>query len=161
MVYRLFNPLKSRSFFIFGPRGVGKSTWLRAFFDPQSTITFNLLDPALFEAFQLDPNKFREVITSKENQNKLVIIDEVQKVPALLDIIHDLISQSKRLFVLTGSSARRLKQKGVNLLAGRASIYHMYPFSMLALGESFALSKGLERGLLRESYLATSDAESG
>jgi uncharacterized protein len=159
MVSRHFKPLKSRSFFVFGARGTGKSTWLRTSFPEKDVIYINLLDPDVYESLSLKPLKFLELITSKENQKKIVVIDEVQRVPALLDIIHDQLSQSKRLFVLTGSSARRLKQKGTNLMAGRASVYNLYPFSMDELGELFQLQKCLERGLLPESYFASSVEE--
>ena len=159
MVIRTFNPLESRSFFIFGPRGVGKSTWLNGHYAHLQVLVFNLLDPNIYERFLLDPKQFLEVITSSENQKKVIIVDEIQRIPALLDIVHYLISKSKRVFVLTGSSARRLKQKGVNLLAGRASVYFMYPFSMTELGDKFHLQKALERGLLPDAYFAQSDIE--
>lgn len=108
----------------------------------------------------LEPKKFSELIESTENRNKIIIIDEVQKVPALLDIVHDSLSKAKIVFVMTGSSARRLKQKGVNLLAGRASVYHLFPFSISELGEMFNLEKTLQRGLLPESYFSENDIES-
>lgn len=103
--------------------------------------------------------RLKEILSLKENQNKIVIIDEIQKVPALLDIIHDELSKKKRVFVLTGSSARKLKQKGVNLLAGRASVYYLFPLSFAELKEQFDLSKCLERGLLPESYFSNFDEE--
>jgi len=160
MVTRSFKPLKTRSFFLFGPRGSGKSTWLRENLKDSDVLILNLLDPTVYENFLLAPKKFYEVVTAKENLNKIIVIDEVQRVPALLDIVHDLISTSKRIFILTGSSARRLKQKGVNLLAGRASVYNMYPFSMQELGDDFKLEKALSRGLLPESYFSNDENES-
>ncbi len=160
MVNRSIKPLKSRSFFMFGPRGVGKSTWLREHLNDPNVLYINLLDPNHYEIFLLDPKKFYDFVTSQENLKKVVIIDEVQRIPALLDIAHDLISKSKRIFVFTGSSARRLKQKGTNLLAGRASVYHMYPFSMHELGNDFSLQKALERGLLPDAYFANLEIES-
>ncbi len=159
MVHRTFNPLKSRSYFIFGPRGVGKSTWLRGQFTEETALFINLLDPNLYESLLLNPRRFYELVTSTENLHKVIIVDEVQRVPSLLDMVHDILSQSKRIFILTGSSARRLKQKGVNLLAGRASVYNMYPFSMTELGEKFDLKKALERGLLPEAYFANQEIE--
>jgi predicted AAA+ superfamily ATPase len=159
MVNRDIKPLISRSFFIFGARGVGKSTWLRTHFDLKNVLCINLLDPEVHENFLLRPKRLQEVLDLPSNQEKIVIIDEIQRVPALLDIIHNELSLHKRIFVLTGSSARKLKQTGVNLLAGRASVYHMYPLTMSELGESFELKKSLERGMLPESYFATSDEE--
>jgi len=159
MVNRLFNPLKSRSYFIFGSRGVGKSTWLKQTYADKDTIFINLLDPEVYETFLLQPKKLSEILQLKSNKNKTVIIDEVQKVPALLDVVHKEISENKRIFVLTGSSSRKLKQKGVNLLAGRASVYFMYSLSYFELGDNFILKKALERGLLPESYFSTSTEE--
>ncbi|HPI39940.1 MAG TPA: AAA family ATPase [Pseudobdellovibrionaceae bacterium] len=157
MVQRDFKPLISRSFFLFGPRGVGKSTWLRDNFSASNSLYFNLLDRDIYENFLLQPQRLGEIISLKENLNKIIILDEIQKVPALLDIIHDELSRKKRVFILTGSSARKLKQKGINLLAGRASFYQMYPLSISELGEDFNLTKGLERGLLPEAYFSDSD----
>jgi predicted AAA+ superfamily ATPase len=159
MVIRLFKALKTRSFFIFGARGVGKSTWLRTQFDASNSIYINLLDPEICENFLLEPQRLSELLKTKETQSKTIVIDEIQKVPLLLDIIHNEISQRKKVFVLTGSSARRLKQKGVNLLAGRASVYLMYPLTMAELGDKFSLHQCLERGLLPESYFAASSEE--
>ncbi|MGZ3748348.1 MAG: ATP-binding protein [Pseudobdellovibrionaceae bacterium] len=159
MVNRLFKPLKSRSFFIFGARGVGKSTWLRAQFNDQQAYFINLLDPEIYESFLLEPQRLNELLRQKELKNKTIVIDEIQRVPALLNTIHNEISQNKRVFVLTGSSARKLKQKGVNLLAGRASVYHMYPLMMTELSDDFVLNRCLERGLLPEAYFAASEEE--
>lgn len=159
MVDRSFKPTKLRSFFIFGPRGVGKSTWIRAHFSTSESLYFNLLDPETHELFLLQPQRLKEIINLKKNLEKIIVIDEIQKVPSLLDIIHDELSQKKRIFVITGSSARKLKQKGVNLLAGRASIYFMYPLSLVELADQFDLVKSLERGLLPESYFSNTDEE--
>jgi predicted AAA+ superfamily ATPase len=159
MVPRLLRPLKIRSFFIFGARGVGKSTWLRTQFDDKNSVYINLLDPEVYESFLLAPQRLNELLQQKEKQNKTIVIDEIQRVPALLNIIHNEISQHKKIFVLTGSSARRLKQKGVNLLAGRASVYHLYPLMMAELGNEFKLNRCLERGLLPEAFFAKSEEE--
>jgi predicted AAA+ superfamily ATPase len=93
------------------------------------------------------------------NLGKTVVIDEIQKLPKLLDTVHEHIERNQRKFILTGSSARRLKQQGANLLAGRASVYDLFPFSTLELGKDFSLSKALEFGGLPSAYLA-SDEES-
>lgn len=159
MVKRLFNPLKSRSYFVFGTRGVGKSTWLKQTYPSKDSIFINLLDPEVYEMFQLQPQKLREILELKSNRNKTVVIDEVQKVPSLLDVVHKEISENKRIFVLTGSSSRKLKQKGVNLLAGRASVYFMYALSYFEICDNFNLNQALERGLLPEAYFAKSIEE--
>ncbi len=152
MVHRLFKPLKSRSFFIFGPRGVGKSTWIRTSFDESQILYLNFLDPEVFENYLLNPKLLNQVLELPENKNKIIVIDEIQRVPEILNIVHNEISLNKKIFVLTGSSARKLKQKGVNLLAGRASVYYLHVFSMFELKDDFELSKALERGLLPEAY---------
>ena len=105
----------------------------------------------------LDSFRFTAMIDSPENRGKRVIIEGVQKIPSLLDIVHSQIQRRKRQFVLTGSSSRRLKQKGTNLLAGRAWVYHLYPFCSADLGERFDLRRALEWGALPDAYLALDD----
>jgi predicted AAA+ superfamily ATPase len=87
------------------------------------------------------------------------VIDEVQRLPYLLDIAHSQIQKRKRQFILTGSSSRKLKQKGTNLLAGRAWVYNLYPLTVFELGETFNLKKYLEFGGLPEAYLAKNDSD--
>lgn len=101
----------------------------------------------------MNPARFEQMIQQKENLTKTVIIDEIQKLPRLLDTVHEQIERNRRKFVLTGSSARRLKQHGVNLLAGRALVYDLFPLSTLEIGDSFDLSKALEFGGLPDAYL--------
>ncbi len=105
------------SFFLFGPRGVGKSTWLRLNFPNE--IRFDLLDPNHFLAFSRDPTLLAAKI-GHQKKGTWVLIDEIQKLPILLDEVHRLIEEKEYRFVLTGSSARKLKRSGANLLAGRA-----------------------------------------
>jgi predicted AAA+ superfamily ATPase len=101
----------------------------------------------------LDSSRFEAIINLPENKNKRVVIDEIQKFPKILDTIHQQIHKTKRQFVMTGSSARKLKQQSANLLAGRAWIYNMYPLSTLELTEMslFDLKKILEYGGLPEA----------
>lgn len=159
MVLKNFKPLKTRSFFIFGPRGVGKSTWIRSQYNDQNSVILNLLDPDTYDSLLVDISRFKAIIQGRKPYQKTVVVDEIQRIPKLLDIVHDEISKNGTLFVLSGSSARRLKQKGSNLMAGRASVYFMYPFSMSELGSDFDLEKALDRGLLPEAYFAP-DAQS-
>ncbi|MFZ4402903.1 MAG: AAA family ATPase, partial [Pseudobdellovibrionaceae bacterium] len=133
---------------MFGPRGSGKSTLLEAFFDPKDTLFLDLLDLQLMDQFLLDISRFTAMIDSPENKNKRVVIDEIQKLPKILDVVHSQIQKRKRQFVLTGSSARRLKQQGVNLLAGRAWTFNLYPFSSLELANHFDLKRSLQWGTL-------------
>ena len=159
MIQRTCKLSKTNSFFLFGARGTGKTTLLHSIFSKEDTLFIDLLNVSLFEEFLLDFSRFEALINSKENQNKRVVVDEVQKLPQLLNIIHSQIHHKKRQFVLTGSSSRRLKQKGTNLLAGRAWVYHLYPFSSFEIGESFQLKSALEWGTLPEVVLAKDKQE--
>ena len=156
MIQRLCNLWNTNSFFLFGPRGCGKTTLIEDLFPSSETVFIDLLDSSLFDEFLLDRSRFTSLIDSPESINKRVVIDEVQKLPELLDVVHSQIQKRKRQFVLTGSSSRRLKQKGTNLLAGRAWVYNLFPFSTLELGEHFDLRKCLEYGSLPEAYLSES-----
>ncbi|MBK7960725.1 MAG: AAA family ATPase [Bdellovibrionales bacterium] len=153
MIQRHAKLSQSHSFFLFGPRGVGKSTLLNAYFKSSETLFIDLLDLSLMDSLLLDISRFEALINSQEHRNKRVVIDEIQKLPRLLDIVHSQIHKSKRQFVLTGSSARRLKQQGTNLLAGRAWTFNLYPFTMEELGSQFDLKRALEFGCLPEAYL--------
>jgi predicted AAA+ superfamily ATPase len=140
---------------LFGPRGVGKTTLLEEQFSAEDSLFIDLLDPNTFGDLSIDAKRFSALIDAPENIDKRVIVDEVQKLPALLDVVHSQIQNRTRQFVLTGSSSRRLKQKGTNLLAGRAWIYNLYPFASAELGGQFDLKTCLERGGLPDAYLAS------
>lgn len=135
----------SQSFFLLGPRGTGKSTWLQRHFKNALWIDLLLVEEMSFYGALPD-----RLIQSVEGSTaKTIIIDEIQKVPELLSVVHYLIEQKKGYqFVLTGSSARKLKQKGVDLLAGRALLKFMNPFVASELGDSFTLEKALTIGML-------------
>jgi len=156
MIERIFNPLQNRSFFLFGARGTGKSTWLEARYDDTQSYRIDLLDPILLDDLRLDLGRFKRIIDAPENRNKIIIVDEVQKLPGLLNYVHQSIFKEKRTFILTGSSARRLKQLGSNLLAGRALVYHLFPLTSVELGDEFDLQRALEVGLLPDGYLSGS-----
>src|SRR4030067_2123971 len=122
----------SGSFFLFGPRGTWKSTWLRAAW--QDTIWVDLLDPEAQRLFQARPERLRELVAGQPQAGE-VVIDEVQKVPALLDVVHELVEKDRNpRFVLTGSSARKLGRGDWNLLAGRLVEATMHPFMAAELG---------------------------
>ncbi len=144
---RFFRPPEA-SHFLFGPRGTGKSTFLRQAF--ADGLWLDLLRPEVAQRFAARPDRLRELVDG-EPDAEVVVIDEVQKVPALLDVVHHLIERGGRRaaprFVLTGSSARKLRRTGVNLLAGRLLLARMHPF-MAAELPSFDLALGLRRGLL-------------
>jgi predicted AAA+ superfamily ATPase len=134
------------SFFLFGPRGTGKSTWLRAL--QGQALWIDMLDPETVRLFQARPERLLERIDAQPLITD-VVIDEVQKVPAILDVVHKLVEGDRPLrFILTGSSARKLRRGAANLLAGRLTELHLHPFMAAELGEAFDLQRALEVGLV-------------
>ncbi len=136
------------SFFLFGPRGTGKSTLLRA--DFPGALFVDLLDPDSFRTYISRPEQLRALVEGNPKVSRFVI-DEIQKAPALLDVIHQLIEEKPRRslqFILTGSSSRKLRRAGVNLLAGRVLLKTLHPFLAAELGSRFNLEQSLRLGLL-------------
>ncbi|MEW5816948.1 MAG: ATP-binding protein [Spirochaetota bacterium] len=132
-----------QSFFLFGPRGTGKTTWVSREFPTAYRI--NLLDEALYQTYLADISQFSGEIRILENES-WVFIDEIQRIPNLLNEVHRFIEEKQLKFILTGSSARKVRQAGVNLLAGRAWYKQMFPFLPEELGESFELDSILQFG---------------
>ncbi len=160
MLSRLITLPKNRSFFLFGARGVGKSTLLRYIFSEHDTLWINLLGDEEENRFSRHPDELAVIARSLPSQKKYIIIDEIQKIPKLLDIIHILIEEKLPVhFIMTGSSARKLKRGGANLLAGRAFVYHLFPFSYLEIGDAFHLPQALEWGSLPTTTLYTNEDE--
>ena len=136
----------NQSYFLFGPRGVGKSTWVNQQF-PQS-LYIDLLDPEVFRSYASRPERLREIVEAHPSK-RTVIIDEIQKTPQLLDVVHQMLERRQGLrFILTGSSSRKLKRVGVDLLAGRALNKTMHPFMAAELGKRFSLENALTFGLV-------------
>ena len=150
MYERLLKPSKSQSFFLFGPRGSGKSTLLKALFASEEPLWINLLDQRL--EFELSANPDALLAMWAASKPKWVVIDEVQKVPRLLDVVHRGIEENRIRFAMTGSSARKLKRGGANLLAGRAASYALSPFCALELGDDFRLGQALSTGLMPQFW---------
>lgn len=144
MYSRLIEPPKEKSFFLFGPRGTGKTTWVKSRF--RDALYLDLLEAELFNDLLANPQRLENLIP--KNFKDWVIIDEVQRIPELLNEIHRLIEKYRYRFILTGSSARKLRRKGVNLLAGRALGYRLYPLTAIELGEDFELNRSLAYGQL-------------
>jgi predicted AAA+ superfamily ATPase len=143
---RFFEPPARRSFFLFGPRGTGKSLWARTAL-PEA-LYLDLLDPETMRSYAARPERLAEIVAAHP-QARQVVIDEIQKVPELLSVVHSLIERPRRIqFVLTGSSARKLKRGGVDLLAGRAVLRTLHPYMAAELGADFDLDRALRYGLV-------------
>ncbi|MCY4486578.1 MAG: AAA family ATPase [Deltaproteobacteria bacterium] len=146
--------LRQRSCFLFGPRQTGKSTLIRQ--QLADVRTYNLLDQTLFIRLSRNPALIREALTP---ETRMIVIDEIQKLPALLNEVQLMIEEHGVRFFLTGSSARALRRKGVNLLGGRARSRVLHPFVSAELGEDFRLPRALEYGLLPSIYFSDEPAE--
>jgi len=145
-VLRRFLLPPAGSFFLFGPRGTGKSTWLAQVF-PEA-IRLDLLAPDVLRTYQARPERLRERLAA-EPAASTVVIDEIQKAPQLLDVVHALVEERPHLrFVLTGSSARKLRHGAANLLGGRLLALQMPPFLAAELGDAFDLQRALHQGLV-------------
>jgi predicted AAA+ superfamily ATPase len=142
---RFFQPPK-RSFFLFGPRGTGKSTLVKRAFE--QALYLDLLDPEVFRIYSANPERLRERLLAEPSVTT-VVIDEIQKIPELLSLVHSLMEQKKKWqFILTGSSARKLKRTGIDLLAGRALLCRLHPFMAAELERRFSLNAALSVGSL-------------
>lgn len=143
---RIFKSPSKRSFFLFGPRGTGKSTWVKKHF--HKALYIDLLLPDVRRKYEAYPELLVKQVHALE-QHSQVVIDEIQKVPELLSAIHSLIEEKRDIqFVLTGSSARKLRRAGVDLMAGRAIRKEMHPFMACEIGEQFDLLRALKFGML-------------
>jgi len=152
----LEKPLKSnQSFFLFGPRGTGKTSWARE--KIPGGLYIDLLETEAFVDLLAHPERLEQMIPP--DFKDWVIIDEVQKVPQLLNEVHRLIEGKNYKFILTGSSARSLKKKGVNLLAGRALSFKMFPLTAVELQQDFNLKNSLQFGHLPFVYSKTNEQD--
>jgi predicted AAA+ superfamily ATPase len=134
----------NESVLLLGPRGTGKSTMLRA--SLPGAVHLDLLDIALYGELLAHPERLEAMVTA--GRSSTVVIDEVQRLPGLLDEVHRLIEARRLRFVLTGSSARKLRRGGANLLAGRARTLHMHPLTAVELGRDFRVERSARHGHL-------------
>jgi len=148
MYSRLIKPPQNKSFFLFGARGTGKTTWVKAVFP--KAVYIDLLEAELFNDLLANPQRLSNFIPI--GFKDWVIIDEVQRIPDILHEVHRLIENQKYKFILTGSSPRKLKRKGPNLLAGRALTLSMHPLSVAELGNDFRLKHSLQYGQMPSVY---------
>ena len=153
VMYTRMLKTQNHSFFLFGPRGVGKSTWIRNQYPSARVI--DLLPSSQTIKYAKDPSLLSATIKT-EPKDRWIVIDEVQKIPALLDEVHHLMeNEGYKNFVLSGSSARKLKRGAANMLGGRANKKSLYPFNSQELGfDSIEVDMILEYGLLPLSVLA-------
>ena len=141
--------LQKKSHFIFGPRQTGKTSLIRH--SLKGVRSYDLLDNSVYLSLSQDPGRIAQEINPRE---KIVVVDEIQRLPVLLNEVHRLIEERGIRFLLTGSSARKLRRGGVNLLGGRARTKYMHPLTYTELGNQFDLLKAIERGLLPSVYLS-------
>lgn len=147
MYTRMMTYTLNKSCFIFGPRGTGKSTWIKKNFPDAYAI--DLLESEKFIELSANPQRLEQSIPEGKTT---IVIDEIQRVPDILNEVHRLIEKNHYRFILTGSSARKLRRKNVNLLAGRALTYSFYPLTALELGKDFNLQHSLRYGHLPCAY---------
>ena len=145
---RLLQLPTEQHIFLFGARNTGKSTLIENYYAPLGAFCFDLLDQDLEQQLHARPNVLYEMVKALPPHQHYVIIDEIQKIPALLNVVHRLMKDKDRYFILSGSSARKLKRDGANLLAGRAFVYHLFPLSFIELGDQFDLEQALQWGTL-------------
>jgi predicted AAA+ superfamily ATPase len=141
--------LRKKSHFLFGPRQTGKTSLIRH--SLKGVRSYDLLDTSVYLALSQNPGRISQEIDPRD---KMVVIDEIQRLPVLLNEIHRLIEERSIRFLLTGSSARKLRRGGVNLLGGRAGTKYMHPLTCRELGDQFDLLKAIGRGLLPSTYLS-------
>jgi predicted AAA+ superfamily ATPase len=131
---------------------------LKERFKAPNALYIDLLDPEQNETYSLRPRTLTEQLSALSPETEWIIIDEIQKIPKLLDVVHQQIESSRLKFVLSGSSARKLKHGGANLLAGRAFVTDLYPLTAAEIGESFSLESALSWGTLPRIFsLETSE----
>ena len=141
---------ENNAFFLWGARKTGKTTYLKNAF--KEVLYVDMLKTNISQKYELKPELLREEIIA--NKPVLVIIDEIQKVPQLLDEIHWCIENTVSKFILCGSSARKLIRMKANLLGGRAWRYEMFPLTTLEIGDDFDLLRAMNHGLIPQHYFS-------
>jgi len=145
--------LEKKSHFLFGPRQTGKTFLIHHTL--KEARVYDLLDSSIFLTLSRDPARIAQELTP---QDHLVIIDEIQRLPELLNEVHRLIEGRGIRFLMTGSSARKIRRGGINLLGGRARTKHLHPLTSRELGERFDLTRAIQRGLLPSIYFSDDPA---
>ena len=159
MFTRLLQSSHRHSFFLFGARGTGKTTWIRRHFDPDGSMYIDLLDPETEDQYRLNPGRLELQVRALPDSVQWILIDEVQRAPRLLDVVHRLIESTDKRFVLTGSSGRKLRRGASNLLAGRAFVHNLYPLTVPELAGTHDLDASLRWGTLPRVFALDSDED--
>lgn len=146
---QILEALQQKSIFLLGPRQTGKSFLIKNVFP--NVRTYNLLESDTLLKLSRSPERIRQECTAND---QFIIIDEIQKLPVLLNEVHLLIEERNIHFLLTGSSARKLRRGGVNLLGGRAHVRYLHPFSFIEVEQQFELEKVINFGLLPSIFLS-------
>ncbi len=141
--------MENKSHFLFGPRQTGKTSLI--LHTLKGAKVYDLLDTSIYLALSQSPGRIGQELTAED---RIVVIDEIQRLPILLNEVHRLIEKHGIRFLLTGSSARKLRRGGVNLLGGRARTKYLHPFTYKELGAKFDLRRAIERGLLPSIYFS-------
>ena len=161
MFRRLLQVSRGNSFFLFGARGTGKTTHIGQAFDPEASWYVDLLDPEAEDRYRRRPGLLESEVRALPASVQWILIDEVQRAPRLLDVVHRLIESTGKRFVLTGSSARKLRRGASNLLAGRAFVHNLFPLTVPELLDAFVLENALRWGTLPRIYsLASAEDKS-
>lgn len=141
--------LEKKSLFLLGPRQTGKTSLIRHTL--KKAKIYDLLDTSVFLAMSQNPGRLAQELVAKD---RIVVIDEIQRLPVLLNEVHRLIEERGIHFLLTGSSARKLRRGGVNLLGGRARTKYLHPLTSQELGKDFDLLRAIQRGLIPSIYFS-------
>ncbi|MCX7049256.1 MAG: AAA family ATPase [Candidatus Sumerlaeota bacterium] len=141
--------LRKKSYFLLGPRQTGKTSLVRH--SLKDTKVYDLLDSSTFLALNQNPSRIGQELGPRDHT---VVIDEIQRMPELLNEVHRLIETRGTRFLLTGSSPRKLRRGGVNLLGGRARTKYLHPLTCRELGSRFDLRRAIRRGLLPSIYFS-------
>lgn len=141
--------MEKKSHFLFGPRQTGKTSLI--YHTLKRVKVYDLLDSSIYLTLSQNPGRIGQELTAED---RIVVIDEIQRLPFLLNEVHRLIETHGIRFLLTGSSARKLRRGGVNLLGGRARTKYLHPFTYKEMGDKFDLSRVIERGLLPSIYFS-------
>ena len=152
MFHRTISLPSKESFFLFGARGTGKTTLLQTLLSKSEVLFIDLLDEEIFDRYLRHPKQLEIELEALNPRPQVIVLDEIQRLPKLLNTVHRLIEKKGWRFALTGSSARKLKRGSANLLAGRAFTYALFPLTHVELGKNFHLVDALAWGTLPKVF---------